>query len=180
MTGVDVPTDPGDRRIERRDTARVLLIDPVGRVLLFEDSDPGLPGRPTFWITPGGGIDPGETPAEAAAREVTEETGYVVPDGLLTGPVARRTVVHGYSDKIVEQTETFFVARVPEFAVDTAGHTVDEVETLVAHRWWSRDELVRTDATVWPLGLPQLLGAVLGGAPWPVALDGGEESTVPA
>ena len=29
----------------------------------------------SHWITPGGGVEPGETPAEAAVREVYEETG---------------------------------------------------------------------------------------------------------
>ena len=38
------------------------------RVLLFADTDPGVPGV-SWWVTPGGGIDPGETPEAAGLRE---------------------------------------------------------------------------------------------------------------
>ncbi|MBG6237614.1 8-oxo-dGTP diphosphatase [Mycetocola sp. CAN_C7] len=41
-------------------------------------------GRHNGWTLPGGGIDPGEHPADAAVREIREETGYIAElDGLL-------------------------------------------------------------------------------------------------
>jgi 8-oxo-dGTP diphosphatase len=43
-----------------------------------------LEGPISGWTLPGGGIDPGEDPADAVVREVEEETGYhVVVDELL-------------------------------------------------------------------------------------------------
>jgi len=166
------------RRIERRWTARVLLLDPDGRVLLFEDSDPGLPGLPTFWITPGGALDPGESVEQAALRELAEETGLVLNAAQLRGPIAHRTVVHGYRDKIVEQDETYFVAVVPQFVVDVAGHTLEEQTTFIGHRWWDEAGIRATSALVWPTSLADLMVAAAHPEPWPVTIDDAEESTV--
>ena len=72
------------------------VIDPDGRVLLIRRADDGL------WAMPGGACDVGETPAEAAAREVWEESGYQVEitrllgvfDSRLSGTRASRHLYH--------------------------------------------------------------------------------------
>jgi 8-oxo-dGTP pyrophosphatase MutT (NUDIX family) len=174
----DIPAD--GRLVIHRETVRVLLIDPAHRVLLFEDSDPGLPSRPTFWITPGGGIDPGESHVEAAVREVAEETGYDLAPAALSGLIASRRVVHGYSDKVVEQGEGFYSARVQPFEIVTDGHTEDEQLSMLGHRWWTVAELRATGERIWPTDLHVVLTAVLSGSSFPVALSAAEESTVPA
>ena len=56
-----------------RVAARVVLLDPANRVLLFRYVEPW--SRHAIWATPGGGLEPGETDAAAACREVVEETG---------------------------------------------------------------------------------------------------------
>lgn len=53
----------------------VLALTPQGRVVMVRQFRTG-PDRAVVNL-PGGVIDPGETAAEAAARELTEETGYV-------------------------------------------------------------------------------------------------------
>jgi 8-oxo-dGTP pyrophosphatase MutT (NUDIX family) len=161
-----------------RSAARVIITD--GRsVLLLADTDPGLPGT-RWWVTPGGGIDPGETALAAAVREVEEETGLVVEAGQLLGPVATRTVVHGYSDQVLSQTEAFFLLLVAEtFDPDAAGLTPDEQITLDGWAWHPLDDLVRVPEPVWPADLVALVA--LGTTPdqWPVDLGRVEESTLP-
>ena len=62
--------------------AGAVVRDESGRLLLIKRGQaPGL-GR---WSLPGGRVEPGETPAEAAAREVSEETGLQVAVGQLLG-----------------------------------------------------------------------------------------------
>ena len=74
-----------------RRAARVLPFDAEDRVLLLYSRDPARPTEP-YWCTIGGAVEPGETPAEAAAREMVEETGLVVAPGDLTGPFHRAPV----------------------------------------------------------------------------------------
>ncbi|MGI8415649.1 MAG: NUDIX hydrolase [Nakamurella sp.] len=149
-TVVVVPA--GERPARIRRTARVLMVDDRERLLLFADSDPGLPGS-NWWITTGGGVEPGESDSAAAIREVAEETGAVVSAADLVGPIAKRRVIHGYTDVIVEQDEVYFGVRVAAFQLSTAGHTEEERLTMTTHRWWVRAELAGTADIVWPAGI---------------------------
>ncbi|HIT76096.1 MAG TPA: NUDIX domain-containing protein [Candidatus Avipropionibacterium avicola] len=174
------PPEPAERPVIIRRTVRVVTIDDRERVLLFADSDPGLPDR-SWWVVPGGGMDPGETEAGTAVRELAEETGCRVAEGQLLGPIAHRHVVHGYSDQVVDiVSESFYAVRVPAFTVDIAGHTEDEQLTLTGHRWWTGDELGATDDWLWPACLPDLVERVLAGDHQLVELGDMEESTLPA
>lgn len=143
---------PKQRPLRRRSTARVLLIDPQQCVLLFSDRDPAIDG-PSWWMTPGGGVDAGESDLQAAVREVQEETGLVLDPSALIGPIAARRVWHGYSDVVIDQQDVFFAAYIDAFTVDVSGHTEQEKITMTASKWWSRGELSVTNETVWPVQL---------------------------
>ncbi len=166
----------------------MLLIDSGGALLMWHDSDPGAPGRPAFWCTTGGGVDPGETDRLAARREVREETGLDLSDRDLTGPVAERQVVHGYSDSVVTQQEVYFAVRCERFEPDTSEHTLDEQATFNGHRWWTIEELERTRELLFPAGVAGLLVAATARLAGPrggatvasVALPVAQESTVDA
>lgn len=170
--------NPANRPRATRRTVRVLLLNPDGGTLLFEDSDPGLVDV-RWWVTPGGGIDPGETETEAAVREVREETGVDLDPSALLGPVARRHVVHGYSDQVIEQDEAFYLAQVDTFEVDVSAHTAEEQITFKGWRWWTKEDLRASDDWVWPRELEEILLLLDQSERWPVELGFQEESTVP-
>ena len=75
----------------RRQTARVLPVNPEGRVLLLHGWDPHHPEAP-FWFTIGGGAEQGESLRDAATRELREETGIVIDSAALGEPIAHNTV----------------------------------------------------------------------------------------
>jgi 8-oxo-dGTP pyrophosphatase MutT (NUDIX family) len=121
-----------------RTAARVVLLDPDDRVLLvrwhFEDPD----GPTDVWGTPGGGIDPGETPEKAVRRELLEETGLGVSDcGSCVGHrlhVAPMRTTDGATWD--GQEEWFYLVRAEAFV--PRGHLTDEqlrAENLHELRW---------------------------------------------
>ncbi|GAB7006575.1 hypothetical protein JCM18899A_40480 [Nocardioides sp. AN3] len=181
-----VPVPPEERPRRSRRTVRVLVVDDRDRLLLFSDSDPGLPGT-RWWITPGGGIDPGESELDAGVRELEEETGLAVAPEQLLGPVLTRRVVHGYTDVVIDQTDVFYACWVDGFDVSDAGHTAEERITMTSHRWWGRDELASTGEEIWPAVILDIWTEAEARRRSPESaarppVDGGEveESTVPA
>ena len=58
----------------RPNLAGCVITDDEGRLLLIHRNT----GKREWWEIPGGGIEPGETPKETAAREVSEELGIIV------------------------------------------------------------------------------------------------------
>jgi 8-oxo-dGTP pyrophosphatase MutT (NUDIX family) len=141
-----------------RVAARVLLVDPDGRTLLFRGVDPSRRDLGTWWFTPGGGVDPGETLDETAHREVYEETGISIPQ--LGRPVSVQHAVFTFEGITYDQEEYFFIANVGRVTLDDSGWTEIERRSVLEHRWWSVKALRETAATVFPENLPDLLTAV--------------------
>ncbi len=171
------PMPPHLRPRKVRRGVRVVVTDGE-HVLLFADTDPGVPGS-RWWTTPGGGMDPGETEEQTAVRELREETGLEVAASALIGPVLRRVAAHGYSDQICEQSECFYVVRTPRFELDTSGHTVEEQVTLDGHAWVPISELDALPEPVWPAELAQIVATIDEPRAWLGNLGRIEESTVP-
>jgi 8-oxo-dGTP pyrophosphatase MutT (NUDIX family) len=140
-------------------TSRILLLDESDRVLLFLTKG-SVPAQRTRWITPGGGVDPGETHHEAAVRELFEETGLVVDD--LGDPVWSLDFAVDYAggDHDTGHAE-YYLLRASAFTPSSENWTDDERVDVLEHRWFTLDALRREPEPVDPSDLVRVIERVL-------------------
>lgn len=143
-----------------RNSARVLVLDASGSVLLFRIS-PDAVEHDELWIPPGGGIGDGEDAYDAARRELEEETGF--SDAIVRQRVWTRRHISFWRGRHYDTRETYFVCRLP--SVRPKPVISDEVErsVIVGHRWWASVEIVASTAVFAPRRLGYLLPAVVAG-----------------
>lgn len=134
----------------------MLVVDATGRVLLLHGYDPARRDQP-YWITVGGGTQPGEDLVQAAARELLEESGISVQPDELGEPVWHEVAEFDFKGTWFRQEQDYFFLRVGSPEVRGDGLTDEEATVVTGHRWWTIDELESTDETFYPVELPDLL-----------------------
>jgi 8-oxo-dGTP pyrophosphatase MutT (NUDIX family) len=136
-------------------TSRILIFDEQDRILLYLTVG-SVPAERTRWITPGGGVEPGESHAEGARRELFEETGLDISD--LGEPVWRQDFVPDYAggDHDTAHAE-YYLLRTTAFQPSRENWTAEELLDVLETRWWTLDELASTTE---PFRPPELLDLI--------------------
>lgn len=139
-----------------RPSVRAVIVDDAKRLLLVQFRNPVTDA--TWWATPGGGIEAGESHEEALRRELAEEIGL---HEFEVGPLLwehRHTIP--WSKRLVDIDNAIYLVRVPEH---DAVPTIDvEAEGVADFRWWTLEELERTDERLAPPDLVERVRTILG------------------
>ena len=141
----------GHEELLQLPSVAIALRDEDGRVLLARHVETGI------WGLPGGGIEPGETPADAAVREFWEETGVLVRLTRLIG-------VFGSSEHIVRYRNgdrTSYVAATFEAAAVSGRLSADPSE-LLEIRFVKEAEIPTLEIAPW---MPEILTSLFRGGP---------------
>lgn len=148
-----------------RTSVRVVLLDRAGAVLLFRTVDASTPEIGTWWELPGGGMEPGESVAETAARELIEETGFRLDMHAIGEATWARSATYLRRGRRILQHEYVLLARIEQLVPDPAreGRTPEELEDYVGHRWWTVADLAQSDERFFPGRLPALVESFLAG-----------------
>ncbi|MGI4984126.1 MAG: NUDIX domain-containing protein [Janthinobacterium lividum] len=122
-------TRVGDERILSPSVGAVIH-DDAGRLLLQEKSSGEA------WSLPAGGIELGESPQEAIAREVMEETGYAISIHAILGVFGGQAFRYTYpSGDRVEYVVTLFQCRI------TGGAGVPSDDETKSTRYFAREDM---------------------------------------
>jgi ADP-ribose pyrophosphatase YjhB (NUDIX family) len=134
-----------------------MLFDPAGRVLLIRCAAMRPDGEFVFWLTPGGEIEPGETPHQAAVRELREELGLEVE---VAGPVYTQATQFEHQGEVRDNTDYVFTARCGAGDPALRGVTAEEIALMREVRWWTAEEIEASEERIFPVDLAERMRTV--------------------
>jgi 8-oxo-dGTP pyrophosphatase MutT (NUDIX family) len=150
-----------------RRTARIILLDPADRLLLInykaqKDVDAERPGLRSFWFTPGGGLEPGESAPEAALRELDEEVGL---RGLpILAEVAHRKALNDMFERAAICEERYFLIRTTSDHFDTSRLAETDQDEVFDVRWWAVNDFETAGHVLIPKSVIALTRLIVAGA----------------
>lgn len=145
-----------------REAVRAVVLDRDDRVLLFKAFPDNTRSR-HFWITPGGGIEAGESVTAALQRELAEECGLVAAE---VGPliwVREAAFPMPHPGHPTRERERFYLVRVEQHVVDVSGWNDFDRDLMGEHRWWTVSEVQSSDDEFVPRRLGYFLADVVNG-----------------
>jgi 8-oxo-dGTP pyrophosphatase MutT (NUDIX family) len=145
--------------IIERHAIRAILLTPDHEVLLLRIQPPG--GEEGFWITPGGGLEPGETVEAGLRRELSEELGL---EHFVVGPLVwRRQHTFSWVGKRIRQREQYHIVHISRFEPRMSDAT--ELKVLDRFHWWSLPELACATEPLTPLSLAEIVARYIAQGP---------------
>ncbi len=137
--------------IIERQAIRAILLTQENEILLLRVREPET--GEWFWITPGGGLEPGETIEEGLRRELQEELGL---DQYVIGPLVwRQQHTCNWEGRRVCQYEQYYIVHVNRFEPQMSDAA--EAKILDRFQWWPLDELPQSRERHIPFSLTEIV-----------------------
>jgi 8-oxo-dGTP pyrophosphatase MutT (NUDIX family) len=158
-----------------RESARLVILNERNELFLFhhQDQEPADPANPIlrrYWVTPGGGVDPGEPWEQAALRELWEETGI---EGVPLGPwIWSREKIAPMYGQPMRHIERYYLVRVSNVTIHSGNQLDYERAVYQQSRWWPLDAIRQSPDIFYPEGLADFLEPIFHNTipPAPLAL----------
>lgn len=139
-----------------RKSSRAIVLNKQNQIFLFRYTFDFFAEQESIWITPGGGLDDGESFEEALKRELFEEMGIE-----LTEPAPeifyRFPLYELKSGETVQCEERFYLVRLDETEFSCTGWTESEKKRMTAGRWWTLEEIKQSKETFFSKDILEIL-----------------------
>ena len=160
----------------QRRAVRGVLLTPENEILLMQLE---FPGDRWLWLTPGGGMEPGETDHETLRRELDEEVGR---NDFSIGPrLWTRTHTFIIESGLLTQHERYYLIRTERFEPSPRNMPAEpETDWFRGFQWWPITALGQTDHRIAPNGLDELLKKLVAEGPPDEAFDISTQTALPS
>lgn len=126
-----------------RKVSRIVVLDSEGAVLLVRYDS--MKTQETWWVPPGGALEPGEDHRMAAGRELVEETGLSANIGTELWE-CRFDITHE-AIGTVHQIERYFLVTLDSVAPHVHNSSPEDIAEL---RWWHPEDVAASSVAIYP------------------------------
>ena len=151
-----------------RKSIKVILVNPRNEIVLVLVDDPRIVDENgkyngQFWNLVGGALEDGETPKEAALREIYEEIGIDANKIKFGHEVWHGEIVLQIAENETLIDQRFFVASTTVENFDQSHLTEDEKGKVKTVKWFALDDIKNSKETIYPKKLAEYLEPILAG-----------------